>query len=312
MRMTTCSPRARRENQTFLSISSVHHAYPRIRLGEEEVVEDARPAPAVGPPGCCGRLPRRRPPGTSAGGAAARPRRRRRPPTRPGRAPAAAARCRPETASHKSRELGVRRPLGSAYGAEAGVAPHPAAVLALHGVVQDAATQRRLRTGRVVLDRAGQQLVEAVEAGRAVDEVGDRRRLLRIDAGRDVDQDQGAHELGRLGGQRDGGEAAERHADHARGRRGPARRRRWPGRRRWCRRRASRRARRRSARARAGPWPAGAGPVPGRRCPRCGRSVPPRAPARARGRRGAPEQALDAGARARPRRRPAAPSGGPA
>ena len=74
-------------------------------------------------------------------------------------------------------ELGVDRFGG--LGAEARVAPDPAAVLALDRVVQDAAPQGGLRAARVVLDRAGQQLVEAVEAGRAVDEVGDRRRLLR-------------------------------------------------------------------------------------------------------------------------------------
>ncbi len=102
-------------------------------------------------------------------------------------------------------------------GAEAGVAPDPGAVLALDGVVEDAPAQRRLRPTRVVLNGAGQQLVEAVEARRPVDEVGDRRRLLGVHARRDVDQHQGAHEVGGVGGQSQGRDTAERHADDAAG-----------------------------------------------------------------------------------------------
>ena len=83
--------------------------------------------------------------------------------------------------------------------------------------MEDAAPQRGLRAARVVLNRAGQELVEAVEAGRTVDEVGDRCGLLGVDPWSDVDQDEGAHELGCLGGQSDGGHAAERHPDHAEG-----------------------------------------------------------------------------------------------
>ena len=41
------------------------------------------------------------------------------------------------------------------------VAPHPAAVVLLHGVVEDAPAQRRLGAGGVELDRAGEELVEA-------------------------------------------------------------------------------------------------------------------------------------------------------
>src|SRR3984957_9294255 len=74
---------------------------------------------------------------------------------------------------------------------KAGVAPYPTPVLTLHGVVQNAAAERRLRTGRVVLHGPGQQLVEVGEAGRAVDERGDGSRPLRIDPGRDIDQDEG-------------------------------------------------------------------------------------------------------------------------
>ena len=122
-------------------------------------------------------------------------------------------------------ELGTRRAVrGVRVRAEAGVAPDPAAVLALDRVVQDAAAQGRLRAARVVLNGPGQQLVEAVEAGRPVDEVGDRRRLLGVHAGRDVDQHEGAHQLGGVCGEGDGREAAERHADDAPGVRGEARR----------------------------------------------------------------------------------------
>ena len=78
--------------------------------------------------------------------------------------------------------------------------------------------------------------------------------------GRDVDEDEGAHELGGVRRQRDGGHAAERHADDAARPRGPARPRPWPGRGRCCRPRRSRRARRRSGRGRAGRRPAAGRP----------------------------------------------------
>ena len=77
------------------------------------------------------------------------------------------------------------------------VAPDPRAVVLLHGVVQDPPPQRRLGARRVVLDRAGEQVVEAGERGRAADEVEDRLGLLTGDAGGDVDQHQRAHQLGR-------------------------------------------------------------------------------------------------------------------
>ena len=98
--------------------------------------------------------------------------------------------------------------------AEACVPPDPRTVVALHGVVQDPSAQGRLGAGRVVLDRARQQLVETGKALRPVDEVGDHLRLLAVDAGSDVDEDDRTHELGRDRGERDGGEPAERHADH--------------------------------------------------------------------------------------------------
>ena len=41
-----------------------------------------------------------------------------------------------------------------------------------------------------------------------------------VDPGRDVDQDEGVHQVRRVGGQRDGGQAAEGHADDAVGPRG--------------------------------------------------------------------------------------------
>jgi len=58
-----------------------------------------------------------------------------------------------------------------------------------------------------------QQLVQAGEAGRPVDEVGDVLSPLRRYPRQHVDQDDLADQFGCLGGQRDGGEAAERHAD---------------------------------------------------------------------------------------------------
>ena len=179
-------------------------------------------------------------------------------------------------------ELGVRRPGLGGLGAEAGVAPDPAAVLALDRVVQDAASQRGLAAAGVVLDGPRQQVVEAVEAGGAVDEVGDRRRLLRVHAGRDVDEHERAHELGRVVGQRERRHAAERHPDDAArlgrqlgdhrgevppvgggrdGAVGPP-----VG----------------VAVARAGRRRGADGRAPARRCPRCGRSARRRAPAPAR------------------------------
>ena len=98
-----------------------------------------------------------------------------------------------------------------------GVAPHPGAVVALDGVVQDAAAKRGLRASGVVLDGARQQLVEAVEARRSVDEIGDARRLAGVDPGRDVDEDESTHQPGRGGRQGDGGQAPQRHAHHATG-----------------------------------------------------------------------------------------------
>ncbi len=162
---------------------------------------------------------------------------------------------------------------GRLEGAEPLVAPDPAAVFALLGVVQDAAPQRRLGTGRVVLDRASEQFVEAVEALGAVDELGDHRRLRLVDARGDVDEHDLAHELGRVIGQRDRRHPAQRHPDDG------AR----VGRQRADRHRdvfgvgphvdRSRCARRRSDRARGGRAQRGAGRAPSPPCPRCGRSA---------------------------------------
>ena len=105
--------------------------------------------------------------------------------------------------------LGLLGARGRFEGAEALVAPHPAAVLALLGVVQDPAPQRGLGAGRVVLDGAGEQVVEAVEALGTVDERGDGRRLRLVDAGSDVDQHDLADQLGRMIGECDGGHAPE-------------------------------------------------------------------------------------------------------
>ena len=86
---------------------------------------------------------------------------------------------------------------------EAAVAPHPAAVVALQRVVEDAAPQRRLRAGGVELDGAGEQLVEVGEALGPVDEGDDGGGARSLDLGRDVDEHDAAHELGVLVGQRD-------------------------------------------------------------------------------------------------------------
>ena len=91
----------------------------------------------------------------------------------------------------------------------------------LDGVVEDAPPQRGHRPGRVVLDRAGQEVVEAGEAGRAVDEVGDQLRLVRVDAGQHVDQHDAPHQLGGVGVERQRGQPAERHAHHGARRRAP-------------------------------------------------------------------------------------------
>ena len=92
--------------------------------------------------------------------------------------------------------FGRQRPLGRlAAAGEAPVPPHPAAVLPLERVVEDAPAQRRLRAGRVELHRAGQELVEVGEALGPVHEGDDRRRARAFDPRRDVDQ----HHLARRG-----------------------------------------------------------------------------------------------------------------
>jgi hypothetical protein len=83
--------------------------------------------------------------------------------------------------------------------------------------MQDASPQRRPGPLRVEPGRPLQQLVQAGEAGRPVDEVGDMPSSPCLDPRQHVDQDDLADQFRRFGGQRDGGEAAERHADHSRG-----------------------------------------------------------------------------------------------
>ena len=151
--------------------------------------------------------------------------------------------------------------------------------------MEDAPPQRRLAAGRVVLHGAGEQLVEAREALRSVDEVDDRLRLRPVDAGRDVDQHEPSHQVGAVRRRaRSTVMPAERHADHRRGRGRQLldghRRRRRPGS------SGRRRRRRASPSAVAGQVDGDDRPAraPGRRCPRCARSARRRGgtPARAR------------------------------
>ena len=172
---------------------------------EDELLDDLRRARRGCRPGRCGRRPRRARPAafgrrrsSSASSSSST--------TDCGRMPRTSSsghldRARPRPTGRRSRgDRGHPRLVSRARldGAEALVAPHPAAVVALLGVVQDAAPQRRLGAGRVVLDRAGEEVVEAVEALGPVDELGDGRRLLLVDPGRDVDEHDLAHELGRV------------------------------------------------------------------------------------------------------------------
>ena len=144
----------------------------------------------------------------------------------------------------------------------AAVAPAPRPVVELLGVVQDAAAQRRLGARRVVLDRPGEDLVEAGERRRAADEVGDRLGLVAVDARRDVDEHEAAHELG----------TARRRGRSPSARRATCRRR---PRRRERARRSPRRRRRRATRRDACAVPAPAAsewPWPGRSTATSGRS----------------------------------------
>ena len=220
-----------------------------------------------------------------------------------------------ETASHRYPKSGGRcprrdrRPLPGRglEGTEPLVAPDPAAVLALLGVVQDAAPQRRLGAGRVVLDRAGEQVVEAVEALGPVDEVGDGRRLLLVHPRRHVDQHHLADQLRARGRPARWWSCppSDMPTPPARPAPGPGSRRRRPWRSR--RRRPSPCGRRRSGRGRGGRWRRAGGPAPSPPCPRCARSGRRRAGGRARARR-RPTRARSAGGPARPRPTPGAPS----
>src|SRR3981081_2681442 len=91
----------------------------------------------------------------------------------------------------------------------AAVAPTPRTVGLLHRVVQDAATQRRLRARRVELDGAGEDLVETRKRRRTVDECRDRRTLLLVDTRRHVDEHEASHELRGVRGERERGQTSE-------------------------------------------------------------------------------------------------------
>ena len=113
-----------------------------------------------------------------AGGGRARPRPRRR--RRSRRASAHEHDRHGDPLERRPTGLGRQRPLGRlAAAGEAPVAPHPAAVLPLERVVEDAPPQRRLRAGRVELHGAGEELVEVGEALGPVHE-GDDRRGARV------------------------------------------------------------------------------------------------------------------------------------
>jgi hypothetical protein len=81
------------------------------------------------------------------------------------------------------------------------VAPLPRTIVLLLRVVQDAATQRGLAARGVVLLGAIEQLLEAGERLRPVDEVDDGLGLRSVHAGCDVHQHQAAHQLGMVCGQ---------------------------------------------------------------------------------------------------------------
>ena len=128
----------------------------------------------------------------------------------------------PERASHEVLASGIARstdPASPAARVSAAVAPHPAAVLALEGVVQDAAPQGRLRAGRVELDRAGEQLVEVGEALGPVDEGDDGACAWPVDPGVTSTSTTRRTRSGCVVGQRDRGQPAERHARPRPGRR---------------------------------------------------------------------------------------------
>ena len=80
-------------------------------------------------------------------------------------------------------------------------------------VVQDPTPQGGLRSSRIELDGASQEVVETGERLRAVDEVDDRLRLLTVDAWRDVDHRQLANELRVARREHHRSEPTQRHAD---------------------------------------------------------------------------------------------------
>ncbi len=96
------------------------------------------------------------------------------------------------------------------------MAPRPAAVLALDGVVQHPTAQRRNRTRGIEIDGSLQDLVKGGERFGTSQEGLDVRALLVVDPGGYVHQQEAAHELRMTTGQRDGRDPSERHADHGR------------------------------------------------------------------------------------------------
>ena len=146
---------------------------------------------------------------------------------------------------------------GVRAGPEPGVAPHPGTVLELHRVMQDAPPQGRLRAGRVELDGAGEEIVEAGEARRSVDERGDGAGLVLVHARGHVDEDDRPDEVRTVTGQGDGGGDLPATCRRPRPRRAPGPRWRPRRRRAFSVVRRRRRVRRRSARGSAGRSPPG-------------------------------------------------------
>ena len=79
--------------------------------------------------------------------------------------------------------------------------------------MKDPPAQRRNGAGRIELDRAREDLVEALEELGTVDELRDGRGLLAIHARGHVDEHQLPHEVGGPVGKRERREPTERHAD---------------------------------------------------------------------------------------------------
>ena len=142
----------------------------------------ARPARVGGRPGCCDRHPRR--PRRATSGCAAS---RRRHVVVVDHGAGCAAPHEHQRHLQRTdvvpqrREVGRDVHVGALEHAGPLVAPDPAAVVALDRVVQHTPAERRLAPGRVELDRAGEDLVEALERVGPGDEL---RRSARPCLGR--------------------------------------------------------------------------------------------------------------------------------